>query len=271
MLFAGPRRRTLTRAGMSVLTECVVDGGGEFWDMAHAINGAMHFTGAWFFQVKRAVGGELALLEVAPRIPGAMAAHRAVGVNFPALSLYIHAGKPVTVLPPTLAGVACCKVYANHFSVPAFERGGGAAPLAALYVDLDDTLLMPCFAGSSSSTSDGGNTKNENRPPMTRDANPGVVAVLYEARVAGVPVHLITRHAGNVSATLAEACICEALFASIHHLTKGESKAARIRERPAALLDDSFRERADAGTAGVHAFDVDAVDLLRDVVRGGMK
>jgi hypothetical protein len=140
--------------------------------------------------------------------------------------------------------------------VPAFEKGG--PPLAALYVDLDDTLLVPLSISGSSPC--------ENKPP-NRDANPGVMAVLYEARAAGVPVHLITRHAGNVHDTLAGACICKALFASIHHLTKGERKGACIRERPAALLDDSFRERADAGAAGVHAFDVDTIELLRDVVR----
>ncbi len=252
LLFAGPRRRTLTRAGISVLTECISDTG-EFNAMAQAINSAMHFVGAWFFQVKRAEDGELALLEVAPRISGAMAAHRALGVNFPALSLYIHMGKPVTVLPPSLARVSCCKVYANHFLVRAFESGPA---LAALYVDLDDTLLAPLTKVTC-----------ENKPPVA-DVNPDVISILYEARAVGLPIHLITRHIKNVRETLAQACICETLFASICHLSNDERKGACIRERPAALLDDSFRERADAGAAGVHVFDVDALDLLRDVVRG---
>lgn len=257
LLFAGPRRRSMTRAGISILTECVADPG-EFGAMAQAINAAVPFVGAWFFQVKRALDSELALLEVAPRISGAMAAHRALGVNFPALSLYIHMGKPVTVLQPSLAGVSCCKVYANHFMVPAFE---GGLSLAALYVDMDDTLLAPLTKSAGC----------ENKPPATLDANPDVMSILYQARAVGLPVHLITRHAGDVRKTLALASVCETLFTSICHLSKGESKGACIRERPAALLDDSFRERADAGAAGVHEFDVDALDLLRDVVRAAGK
>jgi hypothetical protein len=253
LLFAGARRRTLTRAGISILTESVEDSSGSFRAMAAAICASLPLLGAWFFQVKHAARGELCLMEIAPRIPGAMAMHRALGINFPLLSLYAHMGKPTAVLAPTLRSVACCKIYANHFS---FAAAGASAQLAALYVDLDDTLLLPAGHALLS----GGSTA----PPA---ANPAVAALLYEARAAGLPVHLITRHKGEVQQTLDSACIHASLFSSIFHLKAGEAKSSCILQRPAALLDDSFRERADASSAGVLAFDVDSLDLLRDLVR----
>ena len=260
--FVGARRRTLTRAGISILTESVDDADGRFHAMAAAINGALELVGAWFFQVKHALNGELCLMEIAPRIPGAMALHRAMGVNFPLLSLYVHLGRPVAVMLPPLRCVACCKIYANHFAVS--PLGEAHAALAAVYVDLDDTLLMHAghpllCAGNASSA---GVTASAHWP------NPGVASLLFEAKAACIPVHLITRHAGEVRRTLEDACIHAAIFASVVHVTRAEeAKSSYIRERPAALLDDSFRERADANLAGILAFDVDSLELLRDLIR----
>jgi hypothetical protein len=249
--FAGARRRTLTRAGISIITESVEDASGGFRAMATAINEAMALIGAWFFQVKHAAGGELCLMEIAPRIPGAMALSRSLGVNFPLLTLYAHLGRPTTVLPPALRNVACCKIYANHYSFDA------ATSISALFVDLDDTLLMheghALFSGSGT---------------RGATANPKVVALLYEACIVGLPTHLITRHRGDVSATLNAAHVNFGLFASVIHITDAHApKSASIPARPAALLDDSFRERRDASAAGILTFDVDALDLLRDLVR----
>jgi hypothetical protein len=250
--FCGARKRTLTRAGISVLTESVDDAAGEFSAMGSSINTCMKLIGAWFFQAKRAEGGELCLMEVAPRIPGAMALHRALGINFPALSVYAHLGMRTDIVAPSLQGVSCSKVYANHFEVPALER----EPLRALYVDLDDTLLLPHHHPITT-------------PGLELQANPDVVAVLYEARAAGIPIHLITRHKGDVAATLQRVAVHRGLFSSVVHLlADGKGKAAHITERPAVLLDDSFRERAGiAELEGIHALDVDALELLRDLIR----
>jgi carbamoyl-phosphate synthase large subunit len=268
LLFVGARRRTMTRAGISILTESVDDDAGNFRAMAASINDALVLVGAWFFQVKHAAGGELCLMEIAPRIPGAMALHRAMGVNFALLSLYVHTGRPVAVVPPPLRGVACCKIYANHFSAPPSEA---QAILAALYVDLDDTLLMhaghPLLAARRRSDV-GAGAAAESAVEFAPRPNPSIVAILFEAFAARVPVHLITRHAGDVLATLGSACIHAGVFASVIHLTRAEvTKSSHILERPAALLDDSFRERADASRAGVLAFDVDSLELLRDLIR----
>ena len=60
----------------------------EAFELAQKIQHKMPFRGAWFFQIRRAEDGTLALLEVAPRVAGSMAAHRVRGVNFTILSLY---------------------------------------------------------------------------------------------------------------------------------------------------------------------------------------
>ena len=271
LLFVGARRRTMTRSGISILTESVDDDAGFFRAMAASINDALVLVGAWFFQVKHAANGELCLMEIAPRIPGAMAMHRAMGVNFALLSLYVHLGRPVAVVPPPLRGVACCKIYANHFSAP---PGEAQAKIAALYVDLDDTLLMhaghPLLAARRCSNAGAGAAAPS--AGFAPRPNPSIVAILFEAFAAQVPVHLITRHAGDVLATLGSACIHVGIFASVIHVTRAEeTKSSHILVRPAALLDDSFRERADASCAGVLAFDVDSLELLRDLIRSAAR
>jgi hypothetical protein len=192
-------------------------------------------------------------MEIAPRIPGAMALHRSLGINFPLLSLYAHLGRPTNVLVLSLREVTCCKVYANHY---AFDD---LSTISALYVDLDDTLLIHA---SSSQNSD--LTPQKSRPK----ANPKVAALLYEARAVGMPVHLITRHRSDVAVSLDLASIHTGLFETVIHINNEETpKSAFILARPSALLDDSFRERQDACNAGILTFDIDALEILRDLVR----
>ncbi|MHB0926024.1 MAG: ATP-grasp domain-containing protein, partial [Gallionellaceae bacterium] len=66
VLFAGARSRRRTRNGISVntLTEALP----EATVMAKLIGRELGLHGAWFFQLKRAQDGQLALLEIAPRI-----------------------------------------------------------------------------------------------------------------------------------------------------------------------------------------------------------
>jgi len=52
----------------------------------------------WFFQVKENKEGELALLEVAPRVAGTMSMSRMLGVNLPLLSLFSFMGYEVNIL-----------------------------------------------------------------------------------------------------------------------------------------------------------------------------
>lgn len=95
LMFANARQRRRTRNGIAVNTvTCRLP---EAWELAEKIGRELKLRGAWFFQLKRRLNGELALLEVAPRISGSMAAHRVMGVNFALLSLLEIDDEPVHV------------------------------------------------------------------------------------------------------------------------------------------------------------------------------
>ena len=239
--FVGPRIRHLTRAGISILTETVSDTQQEFYIMARKINEAMKFIGAWFFQVKRTRTGEIGLMEIAPRIAGAMFLYREQGVNFPLLSIYAHMGYPIQIINPRLDSVVGCKLYRNYFYIPQLEEN----PIAALYVDLDDTLLLP----------------------MSKKANPSILSLLYESKKAEIPVFLLTRHKGILDETLDTACIHKSIFKEIIHITNNNSKKNFIVNRPALFIDDSFTERASCAADDIYVFDVDSYELIRDCIR----
>src|SRR5690606_14983426 len=66
LLFAGALRRIRMRNGIAMSTERVELA--EAAPLAEAIADKIKMRGAWFFQVRRRSNGDLALLEVAPRI-----------------------------------------------------------------------------------------------------------------------------------------------------------------------------------------------------------
>lgn len=242
LLFVGPRIRSLTRAGISILTESVSDTDHEFYTMAKKINERISFIGAWFFQVKRTRTGDLGLMEIAPRIAGAMFLYREQGVNFPLLSIYAHMGYPIQITSPRLQSVVGCKLYRNYFHIPRLLDN----PIVALYVDLDDTLLLPTL----------------------KRANPSIISLIYESNRLDIPVFLLTRHKGNVCETLDAACIHKSLFKEIIHITKAdETKKDHIVNRPALFIDDSFSERNHCAENDIYALDVDSYELARDCLR----
>jgi len=105
-------------------------------DMALNINGSLDFMGAWFFQVKHvenSTDSPLCLLEIAPRIAGAMAYSRISGVNLPLLSLNLVMGLPVRI-GNVNHPESTMKAYKTYVIPPLkFDN---------LYVDLDDTLVI---------------------------------------------------------------------------------------------------------------------------------
>jgi len=74
ILSAKARSRHRIRNGVSV--NSVSEDVHEVRALAESINSILKLSGAWFFQLKRARNGDLTLLEVAPRIAGAMATHK---------------------------------------------------------------------------------------------------------------------------------------------------------------------------------------------------
>ncbi|WP_217915154.1 ATP-grasp domain-containing protein [Miltoncostaea marina] len=228
LLFAAPRRRVATRAGISMRSVPVEDP--DLMAMAHAIAGRLELHGAWFFQARRDAAGAHRLLEVAPRIAGTSALTRAMGVNLPLLSVYEALRVPLEVAPNGL------RVEIDRALVNRYRHD---LRYSAVYVDLDDTLVVRGRVQAR------------------------LVALLYRSIDEGRRVVLLTRHRGDLAATLRRHRLSE-LFDEVVRVADDEEKADHVREPDAILIDDSFRERRAAGERGVAAFDLDAVELLED-------
>ena len=181
----------------------------EFVEIARSINEALEFNGAWFFQLKRASDGSLALLEVATRLAGASAVHRALGVNFPVLS-YFNQLKMSVRVDPNEFEITLERAWSNRY------RAGIA--YRHVYVDFDDCLW---FEGR---------------------VNARLVGFLYQCLNAGKRLHLLTRHAGRLSDRLAELRL-GSLFDTCIVIGRSEKKSDSIKERDAIFIDDSFAER----------------------------
>jgi hypothetical protein len=185
----------------------------------------------WFFQVKRAADGELALLEIAPRVAGAMGLQRNLGVNLPLAALYDAMGHDVEFRPNEY-DLRMDRALEAHFVLPFTYRH--------VYLDLDDCLVQ------------------HGEVDLT------AVAFLYQCRNRGIAVHLISRHAAGLQQTLTRYCL-GTLLTSVIHITDGSPKSRWITERDAIFIDDSFRERKDViDTLGLPAFGPDAIESLID-------
>lgn len=227
VLFANARIRNRTRNGIAVNTESVDLP--EAQDLARRIQSEIGLHGAWFYQVKRARGGELALLEVAPRIAGSMSTHRVMGVNFPLLTIFEHERLPVRIMTNP-GSVELDRALRNRYQHSIRYR--------ALYIDLDDTLIV--------------------RGLVNLDA----IRLVYQSRNAGAKVILITRHAGDLPQTLRHHGL-QGAFDEVIHLTAREKKSAFIRDQESIFVDDSFAERADVSQVhGIPTFDCSMIELL---------
>lgn len=227
VLFAGARMRRRMRNGIAVNTVCVELP--EAFDLAEKIQNRIPFRGAWFFQVKRARDGTLAILETAPRIAGSMAAHRVRGVNFALLGLYEAMRVPVQVCPLNI-DVEMDRALKNRYK--------HNVNFTHVFVDLDDTLIVK------------------------GQLNIELAAFLFRCATTGKPVVLITRHADDVTATLEKYRIAQ-LFDQVVHLLEGEPKSAHVEGERPLFIDDSFRERAEVARAtNAWCFDLSMMEIL---------
>ena len=227
--FAGARERVRISGGISVNSHTVKDEAVE--RIATAINGRLSFRGAWFFQLRQSSGGELALLEIAPRVAGTAALYRNLGVNLALLTVFDAMGLDVEILRNNV-DMEIDRALTNRFSTEIGYRH--------LYMDLDDSLI--------------------------RDGKVHLLAValLYQALNNGVELHLLTRHVGSVDELL-ERHRLKGMFHDIVHLGTSESKSEHIKHLDAVFIDDSFAERASVSrTLGIPVFDLDAIESLLD-------
>lgn len=229
LLYCAGRERVRTRNGISMHTRLAHHP--EFEVIARRICESLTFHGAWFFQVKARAGGELALLEVAPRIAGTSALARVQGVNLPLLSLYEQERKRVEILSLNL-DTELDRALANRYRVTLQYR--------VAYIDLDDTLVV------------------------RGNVNTILIAFLYQCLNRGVKLVLLTRHAGNPQRIIAEKRLVS-LFDEVKHLGRDEPKSSAIRDTDAIMIDDSFSERVEVHRKrGIPVFDCSMVEMLMD-------
>ena len=227
--FCSGRRRLRTKSGISMATYAIDDP--VFAKYASAICKRMELHGAWFYQLKKDRNGVYKMLEIGPRVAGAMALHRVMGVNFPLLSIYEQDRERVSIRVnegPVHMDRALTNRYRHSYK------------FTVVYVDLDDTLV---FRGK---------------------VNLNLVRFLYQCINQGVPLNLLTRHVGELEAVLSRHRLAS-LFDRIVHLRPDEDKAAYILEPEAILLDDSFKERsAVAAKRHIRTFDSSMIEVLLD-------
>ena len=236
VLFAGARMRRRTRNGIAVNTVCV--NLPEAFELAQKIQHKMSFRGAWFFQIRRAEDGTLALLEVAPRVAGSMAAHRVRGVNFALLSLYEALRVPVQIRPLN------CELEMDRALANRYKH---SIDFSDVYVDLDDTLIT------------GGRLNVE------------LAAFLLACASQGKPVVLVTRHAHDVQQTLSKHRVAQ-IFDRIVHLSDREPKSIYIKGERPLFIDDSFRERMEVSNAtNAVCLDLSMMEMLYRSAAGGQK
>ena len=227
--FAGARERVRTQGGISVHARPVDDA--CLADAARRINEVLELRGAWFFQMKRDAQGRPVLLEEAPRVSGGMGLYRNLGVNLPLLSVYDRAGLDVEMTAMQ------CDIAMDRALMARFNLG---ITYEHVYVDLDDTLLR------------------------ATGVDPFLAAFLFQCRNKGRKLHLLTRHAGNLTETLAQHALLP-LFDTVTLLEPDTKKSVHMAERPGIFIDDSFAERKEVQDAlGIPVFAPDAVEALID-------
>lgn len=227
LIWVGPRTRERVRAGIAMRSESVT-ADEKITAIAEQINKRLKMRGPWFFQLKQNSLQEWKLLEISCRIAGTMVAQRARGVNLPLMALHDFMNRDIVPLVTP---------HVDYIDRAIRTRAHTTLPYRSVYIDLDDTLII------------------------NGQANPVVMAFIYQSRSEGKRIFLLTRHEYDPLASLENAAISSRLFDEIIHLQAGEKKSLSV-TGPAIFIDNFFPERLDvAQYDDVLVLDVDAVDF----------
>jgi hypothetical protein len=230
LLFCSGRSRTRIKSGIAMASTTIDNP--VFRQFAQVITERLVLHGAWFFQVKKDNMGNMKLLEIAPRIAGTMALHRAKGINFPLLSLYESDSLPVRIHTGFSGKVSIDRALSNSYCVE--------LDFDTVYVDLDDTLVF----------------RNK--------INTLLVQLLYQFLNEGKELVLVTRHRYALDETLKKFRL-QSLFDQVVHLDNATPKSTFIRNQRSLFIDDSFRERLEVqDKCGIPTFDCSMLELLLD-------
>lgn len=229
LLFCGPRVRRRISNGISVNTAPVEDNG-EFRLLAEKINANMKLRGAWFAQFKRAADGELVLLEIASRLGGSSAVHRARGINFAQLSLFDAMGIDVEIID-------------NHYKTETDRSLNSSYRIDVdydeVFIDYDDTIIL-----------------------KEKYYNTDVMKLLYQCKNRGIKISLLSSHSGDLNECL-EKFQLKQLFDRVIHISKNNNKADYIDNKKSIFIDDSFAERKRVyKKTGIPVFSVDMIEML---------
>jgi hypothetical protein len=228
--FSGCRERCRTRNGITVSTHSQPLPAAVA-QIAQRLNQLLHFRGVWFFQVKQNQAGDYRLMEIATRVAGTMCLYRNQGINLPLLSLHDRLGEPITIQQNQFA-LTVDRALSNKFQLQLDYQ--------TVLVDFDDTITRG------------------------QQVNPLMMYLLYQFQNEGKAIILVTRHANDITQTLAQLHIDPNLFQQIHHLTANETKGPLVRQYPDPIfIDDSFGERQNVlAVAGCPVFDTSALEAL---------
>lgn len=228
LLFSGARTRKRIQMGISFCSETYKDT--EIDKIASIINSKIAMRGAWFFQLKRDVNGELKLLEVSVRQAGTMALYRQNGINFALLSVFDAMDIDVKIINNDLS-LKLERKLENKYKIN--------IDYSIVYIDYDDTLII--------------NDK----------VNLIALAFIYKCIQENKKVVLITKHAYDLDESLAKYRLSRNLFDEVLHIAEDDKKYKYIKEDEAILIDNYFKERDEAKEKlGIPVFDVDAIESL---------
>lgn len=209
LIHASARGRNRIKSGISVNTS-FAENQEEFVEFVKKINEKIEFRGAWFTQVKRNAKGEISLLEIASRFGGSSSLCRAIGINFPQMSLFDAFDYNVDILKN------CYNVVMDRALDNIFKCN---IKYNTIYVDYDDCLVL-----------------NGNK------VNIELISFLYKCINENKKIILLSKHKGNLKRELKKYKINN-VFDEIIHIRTNEEKVDYIKDTEAIFIDDSFAER----------------------------
>ncbi len=225
--FCEGRERIRVMNGISVNAVTVEDN--RIGELAQKINSTLKLRGVWFFQVKENKGGDLILMEFAPRVAGTMALVRSKGVNLVLLSLFDAMGYEVDVFENSYE-ITIDRALDNKYR--------HNLDYQHVYLDFDDLVIL------------GGKV------------NPAVMAFVYQCMNKKIKVHLLTRHREDLELSLRKYKL-NGIFDELIWVKDGEEKHDYIKEKNAIFIDDSFAERKKVHQVnGIPVFDAHMIEAL---------
>lgn len=235
LLYNQARQRIRTINGISIHSKTVDLDTSE---MALKINKHIRMNGPWFFQAKYSIDGQLKLLEIACRIPGAMCVNRVRGINFSWLSILNIERKNIEPLFYNDIPVECIKMFKNIYRTKFVYNN--------IYCDLDDTLILH------------------------DKVNVELIAFLFKSSNNHKNIYLITRNE-NPEKVLEHHKINTNIFNNIIKLSKTkdssgnyiDKKSSYIPNNKSIFIDDSYIEKMDVkSVCGILCFSPSEIELL---------